>query len=292
MKDGARKCFVQAYNAQAAVDAHQQVIVAAELTQEVNDSHQLLPMIQAAEQAAGQKAATITADAGYWDTIALRDPALEGIEMLVAPDRPSRSKDEPVPPGVATNEESQKMRALLATEAGQAKYGLRKTTVEPVFGQIKEVRGIRRLRLRGFARASSEWKLICATHNLLKLFRSRKQPSLPKRAKHKPNDSRHSCQAFCQHQRPTRYRRLLPKIFVAIPKSPVAPLPDESVLSLRQAPRLTPFPQPTRNLSGLPKQISERERPPSSGGDEGIIMRQWTWRKAPSAIVRMHSWLE
>src|SRR5579871_5946411 len=69
MKDGARKCFVQAYNAQAAVDAHQQVIVAAELTQEVNDSHQLLPMIQAAEQAAGQKAATITADAGYWDTI-------------------------------------------------------------------------------------------------------------------------------------------------------------------------------------------------------------------------------
>src|SRR5579871_1854141 len=121
MKDGARKCFVQAYNAQAAVDSHQQVIVAAELTQEVNDSHQLIPMVQAAEQTAGKKAETITADAGYWDTIALREPCLQGIEILVAPDRQNRKTDRPLR-GVANNAEAQQMRELLASELGKAKY--------------------------------------------------------------------------------------------------------------------------------------------------------------------------
>jgi hypothetical protein len=65
------------------------------------------------------------------------------------------------------------MRQVLATEEGKARYALRKSTVEPVFGQIKEARGIRRLRLRGLQKAASEWKLICGTHNLLKLFRHR-----------------------------------------------------------------------------------------------------------------------
>ena len=67
------------------------------------------------------------------------------------------------------------MRETLASGLGKARYALRKAVVEPVFGQIKEVRGIRRFRLRGLERASGEWKLICATHNLLKLFRYRKR---------------------------------------------------------------------------------------------------------------------
>ena len=67
------------------------------------------------------------------------------------------------------------MREVLASESGRARYRLRKAVVEPVFGQIKEARGIRRFRLRGLERASGEWKLICATHNLLKLFRYRKE---------------------------------------------------------------------------------------------------------------------
>jgi hypothetical protein len=66
------------------------------------------------------------------------------------------------------------MRKVLATEQGKARYALRQSTVEPVFGQIKEARGIRRFHLRGLLKATSEWKLICATHNLLKLFRHRR----------------------------------------------------------------------------------------------------------------------
>jgi hypothetical protein len=65
------------------------------------------------------------------------------------------------------------MREALASQDGKARYALRKSTVEPVFGQIKEARGIRRFRLRGVSKVTSEWKLICATHNLLKLFRLR-----------------------------------------------------------------------------------------------------------------------
>jgi Transposase DDE domain len=65
------------------------------------------------------------------------------------------------------------MREVLASQEGKARYALRKSTVEPVFGQIKEARGIRRFRLRGLSKVTSEWKLICTTHNLLKLFRLR-----------------------------------------------------------------------------------------------------------------------
>jgi hypothetical protein len=65
------------------------------------------------------------------------------------------------------------MRERLASETGKALYATRKAIVEPVFGQIKEARNLRRFRLRGLKQASGEWKLICATHNLLKLFRHR-----------------------------------------------------------------------------------------------------------------------
>jgi hypothetical protein len=63
------------------------------------------------------------------------------------------------------------MERELATESGQALYRLRSQTVEPTFGQIKDGRGIRRFQRRGCGAAASEWKLICASHNLLKLWR-------------------------------------------------------------------------------------------------------------------------
>jgi hypothetical protein len=66
-----------------------------------------------------------------------------------------------------------RMRERLASEDGKALYAKRKATVEPVFGQIKEARNIRRFRLRSLKKVTCEWKLICATHNLLKLFRHR-----------------------------------------------------------------------------------------------------------------------
>jgi transposase len=173
MKDSGEKGFVQAYNAQIAVDSEAQIIVAAELTQQPIDRQQLLPMVKTLRSTVQAVPTTITADAGYWDTTSLLDPAMSGIEMLVAPDSKPHIAGKPLPPSAPRSPEACHMREVLATEGGKARYALRQTTVEPVFGQIKETRGIRRFRLRGLLNVTSEWKLICATHNLLKLFRHR-----------------------------------------------------------------------------------------------------------------------
>lgn len=173
MKDNARKCFVQAYNAQIAVDSQAQVIVAADLTQQATDREQLLPMVEGVRASAGSTPEVITADAGYWDTVSLLDPSLEGIQVLVSPDAQPQPPGALLPQNAPQNEEALRMRELLASETGKTRYALRKATVEPVFGQIKEVRGIRRFRLRGLKYVANEWKLICAGHNLLKLFRHR-----------------------------------------------------------------------------------------------------------------------
>jgi transposase len=173
MRDNGQKCFVQAYNVQIAVDAHAQIIVAAELTQQVVDRQQLLPIVKSVCSTAEAAPKTITADAGYWDTASLLDESLEGIEVLVSPDSKLPLPGTPLPPNAPRNEEAIRMRKVLSGEAGKARYALRKCTVEPVFGQIKEARGIRRFRFRGLLKVTSEWKLICATHNLLKLFRHR-----------------------------------------------------------------------------------------------------------------------
>ncbi len=173
MLDNARKCYTQAYNAQLAADGYVQVIVAAELTQQTVDRQQLIPMAEAVQKATGIQPAAITADAGYWDSVSLRDERLKGIEVLVSPDSKPLAPDAVLPRTVPHTEEARYMREKLAAEAGKALYKMRKAIVEPVFAQIKEVRNIRRFRLRGFQQASGEWKLICATHNLLKLFRYR-----------------------------------------------------------------------------------------------------------------------
>jgi transposase len=173
MKDSGERGFVQAYNAQIAVDTEAQVIVAAELTQQPIDRQQLLPMVKTLRSMLETVPATITADAGYWDTTSLKDPAMSGIEMLIAPDSKPHIPGKPLPPNAPRSQEAFRMREVLATDEGKARYALRQTTVEPVFGQIKETRGIRRFRLRGLLNVASEWKLICATHNLLKLFRYR-----------------------------------------------------------------------------------------------------------------------
>ena len=173
MKESGERGFVQAYNAQIAVDSQAQIIVAAELTQQPHDRQQLLPMVKSLRSTAQGVPTTITADAGYWDTTSLLDPAMSGIEMLIAPDSKPQTPGGTLPPTAPRSPEAFRMRATLATQDGKARYALRQTTVEPVFGQIKEARGIRRFRLRGLLNVTSEWKLICATHNLLKLFRHR-----------------------------------------------------------------------------------------------------------------------
>ncbi len=120
--------------------------------------------------------ATVVADAGYWDTASLHHPALKGIRVAVSPDSQPQRPGALLPPHAPNNEEALRMREWLTTPAGRALYILRKMTVEPVFGQIKEARGLRRFRLRGLRSVQCEWKLICATHNRLKLFRHGLRP--------------------------------------------------------------------------------------------------------------------
>lgn len=179
MPDGARKgSFVQAYNAQIAVDGAAQIIVAAELTQESNDKRQLAPMLAQAEQNLGSKPVAATADAGYFSEEQVNDGRVQDIDLYIATGKQKHGQPdpadvtEPCERVVESDSAVEKMKRKLKTEAGQALYKMRKAIVEPVFGQIKAARGIRAFLLRGLEKVSAEWKLICATHNLLKLFRA------------------------------------------------------------------------------------------------------------------------
>jgi transposase len=205
-----KKAFVQAYNAQAAVDAHDQVIVAAEITQQTNDRHQLVPMTEAVKKNMGKDPEAVLADTGYWVSDSLQDPVFKKILVLVPPDA-KRSADQPLSEKAPNTEEAQQMRDRLATEDGKKRYALRKTTVEPVFGQIKEWRDTRRFRLRGLELVSGEWKLICATHNLCKLHGHRYPKPKPqariKKTKRGEQTKRGAPAAFCSHRgSATRYR--------------------------------------------------------------------------------------
>jgi transposase len=176
MHDNGRGCIVQGYNAQLAVDAEAQVIVAAEVTQQVLDRGQLLPMLENTEHNAGQRPDVVTADAGYWDTEAVQQAIHSGAQVLVSPDG-AATRNTCQPRQMANNPLAQRMRAELATEAGRTRYRMRQAIVEPVIGYIKEVRGFRRFALRGLSRVRAEWRIICMTHNLLKLFRYRWRPA-------------------------------------------------------------------------------------------------------------------
>ena len=188
MPDGGRKgSFMQAYNAQIAVDSAGQIIVAAEITQDSNDKRQLAPMLERVEQNMGARPAAATADTGYFSESQVTDERVSGIELYVAIGKQKHGEGEPhaVPePGNLTvsrpesDSAREKMKQRLQTDAGRDLYKMRKAIVEPVFGQIKAARGIRSFLLRGFAKTAAEWKLICATHNLLKLFRSGYRPQM------------------------------------------------------------------------------------------------------------------
>src|ERR1035438_9501805 len=110
-------------------------------------------MTQAVKNNTGKDPEAVLADTGYWVGDSLRDPVFKNILVLVPPDA-QRSANQPLSDKAPNTEQAQRMRELLATEDGQRRYALRKTTVEPVFGQIKEWRDTRRFRLRGldFAR--------------------------------------------------------------------------------------------------------------------------------------------
>ncbi len=179
MLDGATKSFVQAYNAQAVVDGTSQVIVAADITQQAVDSRQLIPMLVRVAENLGVMPKTVTADAGYYSEANVTAPLLAGIDLHIPPNQREESKAQAGGQGRPKSPVAIAMRVKLGTEAGKAIYKLRKAIVEPVFGQIKDARGIRCILLRGLAKARAEWRLICLAHNLLKLFRATGAPTCP-----------------------------------------------------------------------------------------------------------------
>jgi transposase len=162
--------FMPAYNAQA-VSTEGQIIVAAEVTTEGVDFEQLDPMISAAErelQGAGvtDRPKVVLADAGYWSNGHIDALRERGMAPILAPDT---TRDRPRKTRLGGPYDF--MRRVLATESGGALYSQRQWMVEPVFAQIKANRRIERFKRRGRVAARSEWRLIAATHNLLKLHR-------------------------------------------------------------------------------------------------------------------------
>jgi transposase len=168
MKSG--RAFIPAYNAQV-VTTEQQIVIAAEVTTVGGDFQQLDPMITTAGQELERaevrdQPGVVLADAGYWSNNHIDSLRARGITPIVAPDT-SRHK----PRKTRLGGPYDIMRRVIATETGGALYSQRQWMVEPVFAQIKTNRRIDRFKRRGHAAARCEWRLIAATHNLLKLHR-------------------------------------------------------------------------------------------------------------------------
>ena len=169
--------WVLGYNAQAVVTGSQ-IIVAAEVNTESIDKPNLQPMVHAAcneLRAAGvdRVPGVVVADAGYWKTEAIEALVARGIQTLVAPDADRRKE----PSAGRRGGLYDFMRRVLATDHGSQLYARRQATIEPVFGQIKHNRGAERFQRRGRTAARSEWRLLAATHNILKLWRHTTAPA-------------------------------------------------------------------------------------------------------------------
>jgi transposase len=159
---------LQGYNAQLAVN-DQQLIVAAEVTTDAPDFGHLDPMVRATQRELRavdvNEPAIVVADAGYWHQRQIDAVVSNGIQVLVRPDSGLRKDARPGWTGGLYDF----MRRVLATPEGRALYRQRQITIEPVFGQLKFNRQIRRFQRRGRSACRSEWRFIAATHNLLKL---------------------------------------------------------------------------------------------------------------------------
>ena len=163
--------FIQGYNAQAVTNEHQ-VVLAAEVLTTAPDFGQLEPMLDAAQRelaAAGvsERPGVLLADAGYWHQHQMERIIDRGIAVLIPPDASKRK-------GARRGWEGGYyafMRRVLAGDHGSALYRQRQPMIEPVFGHTKFNRGMSRFRRRGRAAVQTEWRLITATHNLLKLHR-------------------------------------------------------------------------------------------------------------------------
>lgn len=170
------KAFIQAYNAQASVDAETHIIVAADLTNQAADTTHLPGQIDQIRENLGRYPEEVSADAGYFSRKNLNTLSEKGIEAFIPPEKVRHSEWRnrkalrgPIPRDAS---DAYLMQRKLRTKDGRKKYKLRQGSVEPVFGNIKEHLGLKQLLLRGLDKAQSWWRFNCAAHNLMKLFRS------------------------------------------------------------------------------------------------------------------------
>ena len=168
--------YLQGYNCQLAVDSDHQVIVAVGVSNQPPDVEHLEPMLQRIATTAGALPEVMTLDAGYWSEDNASRCENLGIDAYIATGRLPHGQPPPPQRGPLPRDADAKIRMArkLRSKKGSAIYAQRKAIVEPVNGQIKEGRGLRRFLLRGLEKVDGEWHLIAATHNLLKLFRHRR----------------------------------------------------------------------------------------------------------------------
>lgn len=170
------KAFIQGYNCQAGVDAETQIIVAADLTNQAADHDHLPGLVDQVADNVGQFPDEASADAGYWSEANLAALEERGIEVFMPSKRIHHSiwRSTPYPRGRIPKDATKAdlMMRKLFTKRGRERYALRQQSVEPVFGQIKEGRGLRQFLHRGIEKNRSMWLFDCAAHNILKIFRS------------------------------------------------------------------------------------------------------------------------
>jgi len=171
--------FDQCGNAQAVAN-EAQIIIAADVTPQANDKRQVVPMVEQSQEnleAAGvdEKIGAFDADTGYFSEGNVSYLKDEQIDPYIATERLKHHEKIPLVPRGRPPKDltaKQRMARKLRTKKGRETYAKRKGMIEPVFGQIKQARGFRQFLLRGMENMRGEWRLVCMTHNLLKLFRS------------------------------------------------------------------------------------------------------------------------
>jgi transposase len=167
--------FLQAYNAQAAVDDAHQIIVAAALSNQSPDAEYFGPMLERIVDNCNGVPETVTADAGYFSAANVAAAERMGAEPFISVGKHSNDgtalPTTDAPKNLHT-ELREGMRGLLNSPRGKAIYARRKATIEPVFGQIRACRGFGHFSFRGLFKNRCEWLFVCLTHNLLKLFRA------------------------------------------------------------------------------------------------------------------------
>jgi len=170
--------YVQAYNAQIAVDEKEQVIVSCLVTNQGPDVQHFRPLLEQSQRNTQAQPRQATADAGYWSDENAQFCQDAGIDAYISTRR-RRHEEGPdgeavtQPPVGARTPTALAMEAKVTGLEGRKVYAKRKWTAEPVFGEIKEARKFRRFSVRGLEKVRAEWALLCATHNLLKLWRKR-----------------------------------------------------------------------------------------------------------------------